>query len=124
MNGDAFGHPTGGNFGIVYPDTTLAHHTYGSQPLWPAEVWEGQGDVLIFVFLLLYSCFPHRKGQVFCLYVMLYSAERFFLEMLRGDYVSLVFGLFKSAQMTSVIAFTISAIIFLYLQFFSQKKAA
>ena len=24
MNGDAFGHPTGGNFGIVYPETTLA----------------------------------------------------------------------------------------------------
>ena len=32
MNGDAFGHPTGGDFGIVYPDTTLAYHTYGSQP--------------------------------------------------------------------------------------------
>ena len=27
MNGDAFGHPTGGDFGIVYPDTTLAYHT-------------------------------------------------------------------------------------------------
>ncbi len=32
MNGDAFGHPTGGDFGIVYPDTTLAYHTYGNQP--------------------------------------------------------------------------------------------
>ena len=42
MNGDAFGHPTGGSFGILYPDTTLAYHTYGNQPLWPAEIWEGQ----------------------------------------------------------------------------------
>ena len=48
LNGDAFGTPTGGNFGILYPVGTLAHKTYGSQPLWPAEVWEGQLDVVIF----------------------------------------------------------------------------
>lgn len=115
MNGDAFGHPTGGDFGIVYPDTTLAYHTYGNQPLWPAEVWEGQIDVLVFVALLLYSCFPHKKGQVFCLYVMLYAVERFFLEFLRGDYVNLTLGL-KSAQMTSVIAFAIALIAFILIQ--------
>lgn len=115
MNGDAFGHPTGGNFGIIYPETTLAYRTYGSQPLWPAEVWEGQLDVLVFILLLFYSCFPHKKGQVFCLYVMLYAAERFFLEFLRGDYVSLTLGL-KSAQMTSVIAFTAACIVFWILQ--------
>ena len=115
MNGDAFGHPTGGDFGIVYPDTTLAYHTYGNQPLWPAEVWEGQIDVLVFVALLLYSCFPHKKGQVFCLYVMLYAVERFFLEFLRGDYVNLTLGL-KSAQMTSIIAFAIALIAFILIQ--------
>ena len=25
LNGDAFGHPTGGSFGIIYPSTTLAY---------------------------------------------------------------------------------------------------
>ena len=116
MNGDAFGHPTGGNFGIVYPESTLAYQTYSSQPLWPAEVWEGQIDVLVFVALLFYSSFPHKKGQVFSLYVMLYAIERFFLEFLRGDYVDLTLGL-KSAQMTSVIAFAIAFVVFVYLQF-------
>ena len=27
MNGDAFGHPTGGNYGIINPETTLAYRT-------------------------------------------------------------------------------------------------
>ena len=116
MNGDAFGRPTGENFGIVYPDTTLAYRTYGDQPLWPAEVWEGQIDILLFVFLLFYSVLPHKKGQVFCVYVMLYAIERFFLEFLRGDYISLLAG-FKSAQWTSIIAFTAAFVIFLFLQF-------
>lgn len=115
LNGDAFGAPTGGDFGILYPHTTLAYRTYGSQPLWPAEIWEGQLDFFIFGLLLLYRSFPHARGQAFALYVMLYSAARFFLEYLRGDYTDLVMGVFKSAQMTSVIAFAASLAAFIYL---------
>ena len=83
LNGDAFGAPTGGNFGIIYPETTLAYHTYGAQPLWPAEVWEGQIDFVIFALLLIFRAFPHAKGQAFSLYIMLYSLARFGLEFLR-----------------------------------------
>lgn len=121
MNGDAFGHPTGGNFGIIYPETTLAYKTYGAQPLWPAEVWEGQLDILIFVILLLFSCRRHAKGQVFVLYAILYSTARFFLEFLRGDYVNLTMGL-KSAQMTSLIVIVVGILIFLYLEWKDRKN--
>lgn len=115
LNGDAFGAPTGSSFGILYPATTLAYHTYGSQPLWPAEVWEGQLDLVIFAVLLLYRAFPHAKGQAFTLYVMLYSVARFFLEFLRGDYTTPVLGLFHSAQMTSLLLFTAALVLYLYL---------
>ncbi|BEU87676.1 prolipoprotein diacylglyceryl transferase [Selenomonas sp. TAMA-11512] len=115
LNGDAFGAPTGGSFGILYPDTSLAYHTYGAQPLWPAEIWEGQLDIVIFALLLLFRSFPHAKGQAFALYVMLYSGVRFFLEYLRGDYTDLIFGLFTSAQTTSLGAIVLAIIAFLYL---------
>lgn len=115
LNGDAFGAPTGSSFGIIYPPTTLAYHTYGDQPLWPAEVWEGQLDIVIFALLLMFRSRSHAKGQCFALYVMLYSLARFFLEYLRGDYTNLVLGIFKSAQMTSVCAFTIALISFIWL---------
>lgn len=120
MNGDAFGHPTGANFGILYPDTTLAYHTYGAQPLWPAEVWECQGDLIILGLLLWYACFKHAHGTTFCLYIMLYSLLRFFLEFFRGDYGSLAFGL-KSAQLTSLTSFTCALLVFI---FFSVKYRA
>lgn len=114
LNGDAFGAPTGTDYGIIYPITTLAHHVYGSQPLWPAEVWEGQLDVVIFALLLIFRSFKHGRGQAFTLYIMLYSTARFFLEYLRGDYSKLVFGLCTSAQMTSVVAFLLAACCFVY----------
>ena len=121
FNGDAFGHPTGGNFGILYPESTLAYHTYGNQPLWPAEIWEGQIDILIFVALILFSSFKHAKGQVFVLYAILYSAARFCLEFLRGDYVTLTMGL-KSAQMTSLIVMIVGICLFIYFGYLDKKQ--
>ena len=124
LNGDAFGAPTGGNFGIIYPETTLAYHTYGAQPLWPAEVWEGQIDFVIFALLLIFRAFPHAKGQAFSLYIMLYSLARFGLEFLRGDYATPVFLSFTSAQTTSLVAFILALIFFIYCQitYSTQKK--
>lgn len=123
LNGDAFGAPTGGNFGIIYPKTTLAYHTYGAQPLWPAEVWEGQIDFVIFALLLIFRAFPHAKGQAFSLYIMLYSLARFGLEFLRGDYATPVFLSFTSAQTTSLVAFILALIFFIYCQItYSRQK--
>lgn len=123
LNGDAFGAPTGGNFGIIYPETTLAYHTYGAQPLWPAEVWEGQIDFMIFALLLIFRAFPHAKGQAFSLYIMLYSLARFGLEFLRGDYATPVFLSFTSAQTTSLVAFILALIFFIYCQItYSRQK--
>ena len=93
LNGDAFGNPTGASYGIIYPQTTLAYQTYGNQPLWPAEIWEGQIDIVIFALLLIFRTTNHAKGQVFLLYAMLYSLARFFLEYLRGDYTNLIWSL-------------------------------
>lgn len=120
MNGDAFGHPTGGNFGIIYPPTTLAYQVYGDRPLWPAEVWEGQIDVIIFVLLLLFRTTNHAKGQVFILYGILYSTARFFLEFLRGDYGTLVFGL-KSAQLTSLAIILIGIVLFIRQGYYAER---
>jgi phosphatidylglycerol:prolipoprotein diacylglycerol transferase len=120
MNGDAFGHPTGGNFGILYPSTTLAHSVYGNQPLWPAEIWEGQIDIVIFVILLVFRTTDHKKGQVFIMYAVLYSLSRFFLEFLRGDYTTLAFGL-KSAQLTSLAVIIVGVLLFIWCGLKGQK---
>jgi phosphatidylglycerol:prolipoprotein diacylglycerol transferase len=109
---------------VLYPTTTLAYHTYGDQPLWPAEIWEGQLDTAIFALLLLYRTTGHARGQCFALYVMLYSTARFFLEFFRGDYTAPVLGLLHSAQMTSVVCFALAAAAFLYLQSRRRGKEA
>ena len=124
LNGDAFGTPTGGNFGLLYPEGTLAYKTYGATPLWPAEVWEGQLDVVIFALLLIFRTTKHARGQALCLYAMLYSVVRFGLEMLRGDYTEPLFLGLKSAQATSLGFFLLGFACFIYCGWAERQKAA
>ena len=122
LNGDAFGAPTGGPFGILYPEGTLAHATYGSVPLWPAEVWEGQVDIILFALLLLFQTTKYSRGQCCCLYVAMYSALRFFLEFLRGDYVKSLFLGLKSAQATSLVFVIVALMLFVWCGMVDKKK--
>ncbi|KLU67881.1 prolipoprotein diacylglyceryl transferase [Desulfosporosinus acididurans] len=107
MNGDAFGGPTGGNFGILYPVGTIARDTFGNQPLWPAEVWEGQADVIIFAILVILKLKKWPSGTIFLLYLIFYNTSRFFLEGLRGDSPRFLFH-WTAAQWSSSVAVIIA----------------
>ncbi len=122
MNGDAFGSPTGGDFGLLYPQGTLARLTYGNKPLWPAEVWEGQGDIIIFALLLLLKQRRWPTGWIFLFEMILYSVERFLLEILRGDSPRFLFN-WDAAQWTSAPVVIICIILLPILQHYDRKKA-
>lgn len=121
LNGDAFGSPTGSNFGLVYPPGTFAYDTYGSQPLWPAEVWEGQWDFVVFSLLLIFKNKSWPKGTIFLAYNVLYSFGRFMLEYLRGDTPR--YGLnWTAAQWTSMSIIVIAVLLFIYLSIRDNRK--
>jgi len=102
LNGDAYGSPTNQGFGLVYPSGTPAYEAYGSQPLWPAEVWEGQWDMVVFALIIILSRWRKwPRGIIFLTYIVLYSLGRFALEFLRGDGARYLFNL-TSAQWSSV----------------------
>lgn len=73
------------SYGLVFPEGMMAYSTYGSQPLWPAEVWEGQWNLIVFGLLLILRKSTWPKGFIFLAYNILYSFGRFMLEFLRGD---------------------------------------
>jgi phosphatidylglycerol---prolipoprotein diacylglyceryl transferase len=116
MNGDAFGDPTGGNFGLLYPEGTNARITFGDRPLWPAEVWEGQMDVIIFAILFILMQKRLKRGYLFLINTILYSFGRFLLEMLRGDTPRYLFH-WTTAQWTAVSMIMISVVAGVYLHY-------
>ncbi|MDA8226539.1 MAG: prolipoprotein diacylglyceryl transferase, partial [Desulfitobacterium hafniense] len=120
MNGDAFGGPTGGDFGIIYPAGTIARDTFGNQPLWPAEVWEGQFDVILFAVLVILKLRKWPSGFIFLFYVAAYNLGRFFLENLRGDSPRFMFD-WTAAQWSSMVTVLI-AIILMVWRFWSDRS--
>ncbi|MCL6597854.1 MAG: prolipoprotein diacylglyceryl transferase [Alicyclobacillus macrosporangiidus] len=120
MNGDAFGDPTHRGFGLLYPHSTLAYQTYGNQPLWPAEVWEGQADIILFALLLILKQRRWPQGWLFAYYLVGYNAVRFFLEMLRGDSPRFLFH-WDAAQWTAAPLVVIGLGLGIYLYFRDRR---
>lgn len=121
MNGDAFGSPTNQGFGLLYPTSTIAYQTYGNQPLWPAEVWEGQADVILFAILLILKQRRWPKGFLFMYYLIGYNLVRFGLEALRGDSPRFLFG-WDAAQWTSMAVITVGIVVTIVLFVLDRKN--
>ncbi len=105
INQEAYGGPTELPWGILV-DGVKVHPTF---------LYESIIDFSIFVFLMWYRKNKRKnEGEVFSLYLILYSAGRFFVEGLRTD--SLMFYNIRVAQLISVGLALMGAIIFIHLR--------
>ncbi|TCS91252.1 prolipoprotein diacylglyceryl transferase [Keratinibaculum paraultunense] len=101
INQEAYGIPTDLPWGIII-DGVKVHPTF---------LYESIGDFLIFLFLIWYRRNKSKvSGEVFLLYLILYSSIRFFIEGLRTD--SLMVGPLRVAQLVSIIGIIIPLIYF------------
>ncbi len=84
----------------------------------PTFLYESVWCFLLFIFLFSVGNRRRFKGQITCLYFILYSLERFFVEGLRTD--SLMLGPFRQAQVLSLVLFVTG----IALYFFFRKRSS
>jgi len=102
VNQEAHGGPTDLPWGIMI-DGIKVHPTFLYESIW---------NFLVFLFLMWYSRNKQKvKGEVFLLYLGLYSFIRLFIEGLRTD--SLMLGPIRVAQLMSIIGMVIPAYVFI-----------
>ncbi|MDO4383536.1 MAG: prolipoprotein diacylglyceryl transferase [Eubacteriales bacterium] len=111
FNSEAYGRPTNLPWAILV----------NGQHVHPTFLYESIWCFLLF-FSLIYMDNHHRKfsGQIMCLYGMLYSLERFFVESLRTD--SLMIGPFRQAMVLSATVFLACGILYMGLRKRKQGK--
>lgn len=109
FNSEAHGGPTDLPWAI-WADGQYVHPTFLYESVW---------CFALFVFLIWLDKRRTFAGQIACLYGMLYSLERGFVEQLRTD--SLMIGPFKQAQVLSFCVFV--ACLALYVTLRRQRKA-
>ena len=105
INQEAHGGPTDLPWGIMVD----------GQKVHPTFLYESIIDFCIFLFLIWFR--KHKKanhGQIIGLYLILYSAGRFFVEGLRTD--SLMFAGMRVAQLISIASIIIGAALLIYVK--------
>ena len=104
FNSEAYGTPTDLPWAIIV----------NGQHVHPTFLYESIWCLIIFIVLLRIDKNRKFKGQITCLYGILYSFERFFVEGLRTD--SLMIGPFRQAQVLSLILFTLFLTVYICLR--------
>ncbi|MBI5076857.1 prolipoprotein diacylglyceryl transferase [Candidatus Falkowbacteria bacterium] len=106
FNQEIFGLPTNLAWGIPIDFVNRPAKFSSFEFFHPTFLYESLGNLLIFAVLLLIHRWRIKKsiwsaGNIFAIYLILYSLLRFGLEFLRTDYSPLIFGV-RWAQVFSV----------------------
>ncbi|MBR5517034.1 MAG: prolipoprotein diacylglyceryl transferase [Firmicutes bacterium] len=81
----------------------------------PTFLYESIWCFLLFLFLMWFSKEKRVfSGQIICIYGILYSVERIFVESFRTD--SLMIGPLRQAQVISLVIIAVCAILYIYLK--------
>ncbi|MBU1132340.1 prolipoprotein diacylglyceryl transferase [Patescibacteria group bacterium] len=118
FNQEIFGRPTESSWGIPIDIVNRPFEFMQFEYFHPVFLYEVLGNILIASILLL----VHRRrrktgnwisGNIFFIYLILYSIQRFFLEFVRIDYSPHLCGL-RWAQIFSILIAAVVAVVFVY----------
>lgn len=113
INQEAHGGPVSHEFISRFPKFIQDQMMIGGVYYHPTFLYESLWDLAVFLVLIVYRRRNNTDGNVFFLYLILYSIGRFFVEGLRTD--SLLAGPFRVAQLISV-ALVAIGIVCMYIQ--------
>lgn len=116
MAGCCYGRPVGDEtwYSIIFPSDPNTFAPIGI-PLYPTQLMEVIGELIIFCVLLFFRGRKKFDGQLFATYLVAYSILRSFTEYFRGDYVRgfLIEPWISTSQFVSIVLFVIGTVIFI-----------
>jgi phosphatidylglycerol:prolipoprotein diacylglycerol transferase len=102
LNGCCYGGPTDLPWGVIFPSVLERVH--------PVQLYDSFANLLLFLALWRLRGRLAISGQLFFLYLGLYSIIRFFMEILRRGYTSrTLFDSITAAQLASIALLALSA---------------
>jgi phosphatidylglycerol---prolipoprotein diacylglyceryl transferase len=118
--GCCYGKQTASLFGVTFTNP-YSHETVGVPlmvSLHPVQIYESLASLILFFILWEWIKRKQFDGQVFILYLVLYSCTRFVIEFFRGDVERgfVLGGLLSTSQSISLMLIIAAAVLFFYLK--------
>jgi len=132
MQGCCFGKPApnGFPFAVCFPAESPAAYRYpsllpgtsGSVPVYPVQLFESAGNILMCLILLLLLRKRKYAGTIGGIYLILYGVMRFLIEFMRGDHTDSILGLTPSQFIAVAIAIPGGIIVYLAARKLGRKR--
>jgi phosphatidylglycerol:prolipoprotein diacylglycerol transferase len=115
MNQEVYGGPVTREFleSLMLPEFIINQMYINGTYYHPTFLYESIWNLLGFFILIYLRKLNLKQGEIFMTYMIYYSIGRFFLEMVRLDYL-LIAGVLKTAQVASIIAVVAAIILIVY----------
>ncbi|MCL2077402.1 MAG: prolipoprotein diacylglyceryl transferase [Oscillospiraceae bacterium] len=111
-------------YGIEWEHGFTYHHSLVEEangvPRFPVQLLESLFVLSIFAVLLFLFKSNRFKNRLFYIYLIIYSAGRFFLEFLRGDQIRGIYYGVSTSQLISVLVFAVS--VFMFVKTSAKKR--
>jgi len=78
--------------------------------LHPTQLYASLNGFLIFIVLMIWRKYKRFEGELFCVFLLIYSVTRSIIEMLRSDHRGGI-GIFSTSQLISIPIFLIALFI-------------
>ena len=130
MQGCCFGKPAPNGFplAVQFPQGSPAAYRYpslltgGSEPVYPVQLFESAGNLLMCAVLLLLLRKRKYAGTVGGVYLILYGVMRFLIEFMRGDHTDSILGLTPSQFIAVALAIPGGVIVYLVARKLGRSK--
>ena len=130
MQGCCFGKPAPAWFklAVQFPQGSPAAYRYpsiitgGSEPVYPVQLFESAGNILMCAVLLLLLRKRKYAGTIGGVYLILYGVMRFLIEFMRGDHTDSILGLTPSQFIAVAIAIPGGIIVYLTARKLGRKQ--
>ena len=130
MQGCCFGKPAPSWFPLAvrFPSGSPAAFRYpsfvsgGSEPVFPVQLFESAGNILMCVVLLFLLKKREFAGTIGGIYLMMYGVMRFLLEFMRGDHTDSILGLTPSQFIAVAIAIPAGVVVFFTARRLGRKQ--
>lgn len=108
--GCCYGRPSDGWFSIVFTDPLAIAPR--NVPLYPTQLFDSVNEFTVFLILIAVRPVKKFNGQLFLMWITLYSLGRFVVEFYRGDPRGGFFGLpISTSQGIAIVAFAAGAVL-------------
>lgn len=113
FNQEAYGYAVPNPAHMFFPMSVFI--TTGIEPQWHYATffYESVWNLLVFLLLMKLRRKPHRDGDIFLWYIMLYAIGRAFIEPMRTDSLTVLNGTLRISQVLSIVMALAILIIFI-----------